>query len=134
MTIADMFSEFVGNLAIQNADTISMRYGELAAALNKKFRDTDSKVANVLQVGSYGRSTGIDGISDLDMLYIMPVAAWADYREGRQLKLLQDVKDAVLGRYPTTDVRVDRLVVTVTYADFHVEIQPVFEEEDGSFT
>lgn len=132
-SVADMFSDFLANLAIQNTETISLRYGELTAALNKKFRDTESKTANVLQVGSFGRNTGIDGISDLDMLYIMPKGEWDTYN-GKQLKLLQDAKAAVLARYPATDVRVDRLVVTVTYSDFHVEIQPVFEEDDGSYT
>lgn len=129
-----MFGDFVANLTIQNTETISLRYGELAAALNKRFRETESKTANVLQVGSYGRNTGIEGISDLDMLYIMPAGEWDTYSSGRQLKLLQDVKEAVLARYPKTDVRVDRVVVTVTYKDFHVEIQPVFEDEDGNFT
>ena len=133
MSVADMFSDFLDNLVIQNTETISLRYGELTAALNKKFRDTESKTANVLQVGSFGRNTGIDGISDLDMLYIMPKGEWDTYKDGKQLKLLQDVKAAVLARYPATDVRVDRLVVTVTYTDFHVEIQPVFEQDDQSY-
>jgi hypothetical protein len=128
-----MFAQFIGNLAITNAETISERYGELTAALNKAFRDTESKTANTLQVGSFGRSTGINGISDLDMLYIMPKSRWDTYENGRQLRLLQDVKGAILSRYPKTDVRVDRLVVTVTYTDFHVEVQPVFEQDDGTF-
>jgi predicted nucleotidyltransferase len=132
-SVADMFSDFLANLVIQNTETISLRYGELTAAVNKKFRDTESKIANVLQVGSYGRNTGIDGISDLDMLYVMPKGEWENYKNGRQLKLLQDVKAAVLARYPATDVRVDRLVVTVAYTDFHVELQPVFEQDDGSY-
>lgn len=72
MSVAEMFSDFVGNLAIGNAETISTRYGELTSALNKQFRETESKTANTLQVGSFGRKTGINGISDLDMLYIMP--------------------------------------------------------------
>jgi hypothetical protein len=133
MSVADMFSDFLSNLVIRNTETISLRYGELTAALNKKFRETESKTANVLQVGSFGRNTGIDGISDLDMLYVMPKGEWENYKDGRQLKLLQDAKSAVLARYPATDVRVDRLVVTVTYTDFHVEIQPVFEQDDGSY-
>ncbi len=129
-----MFSEFLANLAIQNGETISSRYGELTAALNKRFRDkTSLKTANTIQVGSFGRNTGINGISDLDMLYLMPKAEWETYRYGKQLKLLQDVKAAILSRYSSTTVRVDRLVVTVTYTDFHVEVQPVFEQDDGSF-
>src|SRR5256885_16480880 len=111
MSVSEMFSDFLSNLVIQNSETISLRYGELTAALNKRFRDTESKTANVLQVGSFGRKTGIDGISDLDMLFIMPKGEWENYKDGKQLKLLQDVKAAVVARYPATDVRVDRLVV-----------------------
>ena len=134
MTVAEMFSEFLGNLAIANTETISARYGELTCALNKQFRDTESKEANTLQVGSFGRKTGINGISDLDMLYIMPKTKWEEYNKaGGQLKLLQDARDAILNRYPNTKVRVDRLVVTVTYTNFHVEVQPVFEQDDQSY-
>jgi hypothetical protein len=133
ITVAEMFSEFLENLAIENMETLSSRYGELTAALNKKFRDTESKTDHSLQIGSFGRKTGINGISDLDMLYIMPKGKWEKYRDGKQLNLLRDVKDAILARYPNTDIRVDRLVVTVTYTDFHVEIQPVFEQDNGSF-
>lgn len=133
MLVADTFSEFLDNLVIQNGETISLRYGELTAALNKKFRDTESKTANTLQVGSFGRKTGINGLSDLDMLYIMPQGKWATYENGGQLKLLQDTRDAIKARYPSTTVKVDRLVVTVTYTNFHVEVQPVFEQSDGSY-
>jgi hypothetical protein len=111
-----------------------MRYGEITAALNQQFRDTSSKTTNTLQVGSFGRKTAINGISDLDMLYIMPKTKWDTYnKDGGQLKLLQDTKAAILKRYPTSKVRVDRLVVTVTYTNFHVEVQPVFEQEDNSY-
>ncbi len=134
MSVSDMFSDFIDNLAISNAETISLRYGELTASLNKQFRDTESKTANTLQVGSFGRKTGINGISDLDMLYIMPKTKWDDYNKfGGQLSLLQDARDAIQNRYPSTKVRVDRLVVTVTYSNFHVEVQPVFEQPDSSY-
>jgi len=129
-----MFSTFLSNLVIENGETISLRYGEIAAALNKKFRDTESKSANVLQVGSFGRNTGINGISDLDMLYVMPKGSWEDYSDGGQARLLRHVREAISDRYPQTKVRVDRLVVTVVYQDFHIEVQPVFEEDDGSYT
>lgn len=133
MTTSEIFRNFLSNLAIDNADRISLRYGEITASLNKKFRDTESKTANSLQVGSYGRWTAIKGISDLDMLYIMPKGKWIDYQDSKQSKLLADTKDAIKARYPNTIVFVDRLVVRVLYANFHVEVQPVFEQNDGSF-
>lgn len=133
MSIAETFKQFVGNLAVDNANTISARYGEITCALNKKFRDTDSKTANSLQVGSYGRWTAIKGISDLDMLYIMPKGEWDNYKDGGQSKLLSDVAAAIRARYPNTSVKVDRLVVQAIYSNFRVEAQPVFEQDDGSF-
>ncbi len=134
MSVSEMFQGFLDNIKIDNAYVISLRYEEITASLNKKFRDTESKTANSLQVGSYGRWTAIKGISDLDMLYIMPATKWADYKDGKQYQLLSDTKDAIKSRYPTTEVFVDRLVVRVLYKTFHVEVQPVFENSDGSFT
>lgn len=133
MSIHVMFRQFIENLSISNAEIISMRYGELTCALNKYFRNTESKTDNTLQVGSFGRKTGVNGISDLDMLYIMPKSKWETYKESKQLRLLQDVKVAILSRYPKTAISIDRLVVTVTYVNFQVEVQPVFEQGDGSF-
>lgn len=133
MTTSEMFQEFLENLKITNSEQISNRYGEITAALNKKFRDTESKTANTLQVGSYGRWTGINGISDLDMLYIMPKTKWDDYKEGKQEKLLSDTRQAIKDRYPSTTVKVSGLVVQVQYQNFQVEVQPVFEQDDGSF-
>ncbi|MGR7482765.1 nucleotide-binding domain-containing protein [Klebsiella aerogenes] len=130
MTITEMFSTFLENIRVDNETQISLRYGEITSSLNKKFRDTESKTANSLQVGSYGRWTAIKGVSDLDMLYIMPKSKWEGYKNGRQYELLKDTKDAIQERYPNTTVRVDRLVVTATYNNFHIEVQPVFEQDD----
>ena len=104
MSVADMFKDFLNNLKVDNAEQVSLRYGEITKSLNQKFRDSESTTANTLQVGSYGRYTGIKGISDLDMLYIMPRSKWDTYKNGKQSQLLTDVKDAIKARYPKTDV------------------------------
>jgi Second Messenger Oligonucleotide or Dinucleotide Synthetase domain len=119
LSISTTFRGFLDNLTVDNADKISDRYGEVTASLNKKFRDTESKT---------GRKTAIQGISDLDMLYIMPKRMWSDYKDGRQYKLLSDTKDAIKARYPKTTVFVDRLVVCVQYTNFH--IRPALKIED----
>lgn len=133
-SISESFKVLLSNITIDNHDTIELRYGEITCALNKEFRDTDSKTANSLQVGSYGRWTAIKGVSDLDMLYIVPARMWETYKDGGQYKLLSQTCEAIKGRYPQTEVKVDGLVVRVLYKDFHIEVQPVFEEADGSFT
>jgi hypothetical protein len=133
MAISDMFSDFLDKIKVDNSDKISLRYGEVTAALNKCFRGTESKTANSLQVGSYGRWTAINDVSDLDMLYIMPKSKWDDYKDGKQSKLLTDTREAIKARYPATNVKVDQLIVKVSYTDFDVEVQPVFENNDGSY-
>ncbi len=133
MTVAEMFEQFLNNLAIDNKEQISDRYGEITCALNKAFRDTDSKTANSLQVGSYGRGTAIKGVSDLDMLYLMPTSSWDKYKDGRQSALLQDVKNAIKDRYSRTDMWGDGQVVVVSFGNQEIEVVPSFEQEDGSF-
>ena len=130
MTIAQAFDKLLSNLRVDDTK-ISQRYHEITKKLNKTFRDTDSETANSIQVGSYGRYTGIKGISDLDMLYIMPNKYWDDYKTNPS-SLLADVRDALLERYHGTTITYDRLVVDVEFSDFTFEVQPVFEiEEDG---
>lgn len=129
MTVSEMFSSFLDNLKIDNPEQITSRYEEITACLNKKFRQTESRIANSLQVGSYGRYTGIKGISDLDMLYILPKSEWDTYKDGKQSKLLSDVKETIQSRYPTSDVKVDSPVVRISFTNFQVEVLPVFEEE-----
>ena len=133
MSISDSFKQFLINIKVQDDQQIELRYGEITAALNKEFRDSESKASNNLQVGSYGRWTAIKGVSDLDMLYIVPASLWETYKDGGQFRLLEKTKAAIKARYPRTEIYVDRLVVRVIYKDFHVEVQPVFEQADKSF-
>lgn len=127
------FKNFLNNLAVDNTEQISNRYNEVTCVLNKYFRNNDSKTANTLQVGSYGRKTAIKGISDLDMLYIMPNSDWDTYKDSGQSKILCDTRDAILERYPNTAVKISRYVVAVEFTNFTIEACPVFEQDDGSF-
>lgn len=132
MTTSEKFSTFLGNLVIEDRATISDRYERITAALNRKFRDTDSKTANSLQIGSYGRRTGIKGLSDLDMIYILPKGEW-DRLKNDQYKALDETKKAIESTYPSTSISVDRLVVVVKFESYVIEVQPCFEQPDGGF-
>lgn len=137
MKTSEIFQEFLSNIKIEEekAEKFSYRYGRITSSLNEYFRDISSKTENRLQVGSYGRYTGIKGISDLDMLYILPDSKWEDYnKEGGQSRLLQDTKAAISKTYSSSDIKVDRCVVTVSFSDgTHIDVQPVFEIEDQDY-
>lgn len=137
MNTSETFQEFLGNIKISDntAGIISYRYGRITKSLNQYFRENESTTANSLQVGSYGRYSGIKGISDLDMLYIIPNSKWIDYnKSGGQTKLLQDTKKAIAETYSDSDIKVDRCVVTVKFSDgTHIDVQPVFILENQDY-
>jgi len=136
MNTSNVFKDFLTSIKISDvkADEISYRYGRITKVLNEKFRDTGSTTANSLQVGSYGRYSGIKGISDLDMIYIIPVSKWSDYdKDNGQKKLLQDTKDAIANTYSNSQIKIDRCVVTVSFEDSHIDVQPVFEVDDQDY-
>lgn len=126
MTVQSDFKSFLTNLQIKNAGQISKRYGSITRRLNMHFRDSESKTANSLQVGSYGRYTGIDGISDLDMLYIIPPRLWDTYKNN-QSGLLDACKEQIKKVYPQTETKKDRNVIVVSFSNYVIEVVPVFK-------
>jgi hypothetical protein len=135
MDIAATFDKFLDNLKVENHEDISYKYKRITKALNLSFRDTDSELANSLQVGSYGRYTAIHGISDLDMIYEIPLTDFKRYdrSNNEQSELLQDVRKSILTTYPKTDIRGDGQVVIVRFADYVIEVCPGFIQDDKSY-
>jgi len=80
MKTSEIFDGLLTNLQVDNVGAIGARRDEIAKVLNKEFRSLDSSKDHQLMVGSYGRFTAIRGISDLDMLYVLPAALWDTYK------------------------------------------------------
>jgi hypothetical protein len=131
---SEIFEGLLTNLQVDNNEDIAARRDEILKVLNKDFRGLEGSTKYKLMVGSYGRFTAIRGISDLDLLYFLPAALWNEVKgENGPTHVLSRVRDVVQARYPKTSVKVDRLVVVVQFGNFKFEVQPVFEQEDGSF-
>lgn len=135
MGLAEWFSTFCSNLAISNRSTISSRYGSITKRLNTDFWSSTSESAHSLQVGSYGRGTAIDGISDLDMVFELPNSEYHKYNAysgNGQSALLQAVRNSIRTTYPTTECGADGQVVVVTFADgTRFEVLPSFLNKDN---
>lgn len=137
MDIATTFKSFLSKLEVTNSEDIISRFKKITKRLNKDFHDDlDSEEDNGLYVGSFGRDTAINGISDLDMNFIISNSDYSTYNkiQNGQRVLLQDVKASILKTYPNSIVYVDRYVVVVEFKNDFIEVCPVFEENDGSFT
>ncbi|OFQ35991.1 nucleotidyltransferase [Rothia sp. HMSC071C12] len=138
MKTAEMFDGLLSALKVgDTASVIASRRDEIAKALNKDFRKKDGCSDYNLMVGSFGRHTAIKGVSDLDMIYILPTGIREDYTgDSGPRRMLERVRDDLKARYPKTDIRVDQCVVRVQFAAnaFKFDVQPAFENTDGSFS
>lgn len=137
MTTSEIFDKLLANLKVGGtAEIIISRREEITKALNKNFRLRDGCTDYRLMVGSFGRHTAVKGVSDLDMIYILPPDIRASYNdENGPRRILERVRDVLKGRYPNTEVAVDQCVVRVQFVKnaFKFEVQPAFEDEDGNF-
>ena len=135
---SEIFDTLLVNLKVGDAATsIASRRDDIAKALNKDFRKAESCAAYRLMVGSFGRHTAIKGVSDLDMIFILPPDIRSAYNNGTgPRRILERVRDVLSARYPKTEFRVDQCVVRVQFVSnfFRFEIQPAFENTDGSFS
>lgn len=131
-----LFTLFRANIAVSNAGDISTSYANISTRLNKDFWGLDSDTAHRRQVGSYGRGTAIHGISDLDMVFELPLATFEQYEKRQNngpSQLLQAVRQSLVARYPRTEIKGDGQVVVISFGSYVVEVLPAFwdAESDG---
>jgi hypothetical protein len=138
MPLADWFSTFCDNLVIRNVADISYRYRRITRRLNTDFWETTSESSHSLYVGSYGRNTGIAGISDLDMIFQLPYALYQQYDShagNGQSALLQAVRESIANTYAVTEVKADGQVIMVPFDDgMTFEVVPAFINTDFTYT
>lgn len=138
MGLADWFSTFCSNIQVQDGGTISTRYKNITQRLNTDFWDTTSDTSHSLYVGSYGRTTAIQGFSDLDMIFQLPYSVYETYNKYKsngQSALLQEVKKSIEKTYSTTSIRADGQVIEVPFRDgITFEVVPAFINKNDSYT
>lgn len=133
----DLFEQFRKNLAVKNADEISKSYRKITEKLNEKYYNNVSDTQNCRQVGSYGRHTAVHGVSDLDMVFVLPWSVYdrfQRYESNGQSSLLGEIRAALKERFPHRTVKAQQQVVSVDFSDYVVEVLPAFEQGDGSCT
>jgi len=73
MKTSEIFDMLLANLKVgQTAAVVASRRDEITKALNKDFRSKEACTDYKLMVGSFGRHTAIKGVSDLDMIFVLP--------------------------------------------------------------
>ena len=140
MSVAQMFEGFYGQLALAQTlrSSISTRTGRIVGRLNSDFRSLSSDTAHRFYAGSYGRNTAVPGLSDIDLICMLPYETYAQYNAytgNKQSSLLQAVRTSLNQTYPKSAVIADGQIVKINFTDnITYEIVPVFLNKDGSYT
>lgn len=138
MGVSENFRAFRANYLIPSStvSNISYRYKRITKQLNKDFWGTESETAHSLYVGSYGRDTAANGVSDLDVAFTLPNSVYHKYDAyitNGQSALLQEVRKSIERTYANSYVGGDGQVVALNFTDgIRFEILPVFLNKDGS--
>ncbi len=131
----DIFNEFISKLQIDNYDDINTSLDGIAKKLNQKYYD-NSTTENYLIVGSMGRNTSIKGESDIDAIYELPDEVFKrfdDYESNGQSQLLNEIRDTLKEKYPSTDIKGDGQVVVISFTKYNIELVPGFKQDDDSY-
>ncbi|SFS83892.1 nucleotidyltransferase [Paenibacillus sp. BC26] len=136
--LANAFEDFIEKLDIDNIEDIHKKFKRITKRLNEAYWGIENDEEHGYIVGSLGRQTAIKGVSDLDMLFVLPdhIKQQYDQHEGNgQSKLLQNVKKEIKETYPRTTVRGDGQVVVINLdsINYQIEVCPVFVRSDGAF-
>ena len=123
MGVGDWFQTFCGNIRIGTEKSEARSRTERDASsgqLNADLRGLDSNTSYRFYVGSYGRSTAIPSVSDVDLLYELPASTLRPVRRSRgngQSALLAHVRSSIQKTYPTSKIGGDGQVIVIPFDD-----------------
>lgn len=139
MSVTSNFENFCNSLLIGTdlRSTISTRYLAICKRLNLDFWNMDT-TSGGRYVGSFGRNTANNWVSDIDIVFEMPLSIYHqydDYHGNGQSALLQAVKNSIIKTYATTSLKGDGQIVSIIFSDkMRFEVLPVFKNTVNSYT
>lgn len=140
MGVGEWFSGFCSSLRIngEKRTSIANRTARIVGRLNYDLRGLNSDAAYRFYVGSYGRSTAIPSVSDVDLLYELPYSLYQRFHGhagNGQSALLGLIKNSIRKTYNVSDMAGDGQVVVINFTDsVRFEVLPAFVNNDGSYT
>lgn len=126
--MADKFKAFLNNLRINNQELINRRFRELTRLYNQHYWHIISDTRNVHYLGSYGRETAIKGLSNINILLLLPAALYRHYKaqpDGPK-QLLEDVNKLTAQSFPQAYINADNCLLLPFPDQPTLEIIPGF--------
>ncbi|MFA7148850.1 MAG: nucleotidyltransferase, partial [Syntrophomonadaceae bacterium] len=127
--LAEKFRLFINNLKIDNPEVISRRYREIGQILNLRYWNIRSDTRNLHYLGSYGRETAVKGLTNINVLFLLPYQVYQEYdkRMGNvQESLLNEVRDVLSKTHSDAFINEEKSLLIPFQDGIKIEIIPGF--------
>lgn len=127
--LADKFRLFINNLRIDNPQVISERCREISSILNQHYWNLKSDTRNLHYLGSYGRETAIKGLTNINVLFLLPYQVYQKYEKGpgnTQEALLNEVREVLSETFPDAFINEEKYLLLPFEDGMKIEIIPGF--------
>lgn len=120
------------SLTERQEEDAKQKYTGVISKLCKSYYGDSEIDGRFILFGSYGKRTHIRPARDVDVQFIFPENDWNRVNEwngNKQSRLLQEVKNYLIEKYPNTPIRADEKVVVVEFSDpcHDIEVLPSFK-------
>lgn len=134
--LAAKFQAFLENLKVDNVEHLQEVFRGVARGINQEYWKIKSDTRNAYFIGSYGRGTAIKGVSNVNMLVILPQKLYEHFnarRDNGQMALIQNVSESVGLQYEKTWINEEGHILIALPIQVTFEVVPSFLNEKKSY-
>ena len=127
--VAAVFRDALAQINQIDTEALNKHKEGIFQALKSTFEEADRLVGG----GSYSQHTYVNGISDIDMLFILDTFSASKIPNKENSKaVLADMEKRLRQRFPNSQIKSGRMAVTIKFSDgLEVQVLPAFRYHSG---
>jgi len=127
--VAAAFAEALSEINQTDTEALNRHKNEILKALESAFEEA----YDLRGGGSYTRHTYVDGLSDIDILFVLgPYSSSKIPNKKDPQAVLGDMKERLRQRFPNTKITSGRMAVTIQFSDgLELQVLPAFRYHSG---
>ncbi len=127
--VSSVFADALSKINQIDTEALNLHKEEIFQALKSTFEEADG----LLGGGSYSQHTYVNGISDVDMLFVLDAFSSSKIPHKENSKaVLADMEKRLRLRFPNTEIKSGRMAVTIKFSDgLELQVLPAFRYHSG---
>ncbi len=127
--VAAVFTDALAQINQIDTEALNCHKEEVFQALKSAFEEADGLRGG----GSYSQHTYVNGISDIDMLFVLDAFSSSKIPNKENSKaVIADMEKRLRQRFPASKIKSGRMAVTITFSDgLELQVLPAFRYHAG---